>query len=259
MLSFIEDSMEKCIAAVLEPWRDGLALHYQWSFDVNVPLEKFDIVVEGANWWEKTLSLKRQLAERVSIYRDNAVELRRVANYFIQVWGGIGRFDKATDVIDQFAEVIGVDLMPNGCRFAFDGISSWSKWLSLACPRWACIYDARVAYSLNVINYVSGGSFKIFPSPEGRNSRLKMIDVSTLLLAGKIAPSDSIEPEALRDRYFWPRKSAYQEYLAIVSRVSKIMWGDAEHLQNIEMLLFALADTFMYEKMIGSITPKRVA
>ena len=37
------------------------------------------------------------------------------------------------------------------------------------------------------------------------------------------------------------------------------MWGDAEHLQNIEMLLFALADTFMYEKMIGSITPKRVA
>ena len=79
--------MEEYIVAALEPWRNELALHYQWSFDINVPLEKFGIVIKGENWLEKTLSLKRQLAERVNNYRDNDVELRRIANYFIQVWG----------------------------------------------------------------------------------------------------------------------------------------------------------------------------
>jgi len=81
-----------------------------------------------------------------------------------------------------------------------------------------------------------------------------MIDVSTLLLAGKMSPNDSTEPEALRDKYFLPRKYAYQEYLTIVARVSNVMWGDADHLHEIEMLLFALADTFIYEKMVGAMT-----
>jgi len=38
----------------LSPGEIGLALHYQWSFDINVPLEKFGIVIKR-KLLEKTL------------------------------------------------------------------------------------------------------------------------------------------------------------------------------------------------------------
>ncbi len=250
--------MDRYIAGLVETMRDDLASHYRWPFDENVPRERFGIVVQGSNWLEKTLSLKAQLSARVIEHRGDRSELRRIANYFIQEWGGIKRFDRAADVIDEFHDIIDSEAMPSSdYKFAFDGISSWSKWLTLACPIWACIYDARVAYTLNVLNFINGGAARIFPSPEGRNSKLKMFDIASLLLADKVVTGDHPDPESLREKYFVSRKDAYREYLCIIRNVSEHVWKDRRHLPHVEMMLFALSDNVVYRNLFDSLVARR--
>jgi hypothetical protein len=161
-----EISMENYLSQFIESLKDDLASHYCWKFDEKVPSERFDIDVQGNNWLEKTLSLKCQLNARLKEYRTDRTELRRIANYFIQEWGGINRFDSAEDVIDAFEDIMDSETIPlPPYKFAFDGVTSWSKWLTLACPAWACIYDARVTYTLNVLNYVNGEPVRNFVCP----------------------------------------------------------------------------------------------
>ena len=94
--------------------------------------------------------------------------------------------------------------------FGFKKISSWSKWLSVVCPKWACIYDTRIAYSLNAINYISGAEHKIFPIPEGRNTQINILDVATLLLSRKLYAADSIEPKAVKKRHFVSESAVFR-------------------------------------------------
>jgi len=250
--------MEQYLAQLIEPFKDDLAKHYCWQFDEKVPSDRFGIVAQGNNWLEKTLSLKCQLSARLKAHRTVRSELINIANYFIQEWGGINRFDRAADVIDAFKEIMDTEVIPSpGYKFSFDGISSWSKWLALACPSWACIYDARVAYTLNVLNFINGGTERIFPSPEGRNSKLKMFDISSLLLSVKVGPGDRADPEFLRNKYFVPRKQAYREYLSLVAAVSERVWKDGKHLHHVEMLLFALADNVVYQRLLDALVANR--
>ena len=138
--------------------------------------------------------------------------------------------------------------------FGFKRISSWSKWLSVVCPKWACIYDTRVAYSLNAINYISGAKHKIFPMPEGRNTQINILDVTTLLLSRKLSVADSLEPKAIRKSHFVSESAAYETYTKVIHDVHSLLWGSSAPCQFSEMLLFSLADTHIYEDLFGVVS-----
>ena len=248
--------MHKEIAEFLGSHKESLEKIYTWDFAEKIPKEQFGIIAEGDTWLARNLDLKTKLANRIAD-NHNMDELTRIADYYIKNWGGIRRFTRASEIVEQFREISGTKNPPENFEFPFDSISSWSKWASLICPNWACIYDARVAYSINVINYLTGAKYKIFPIPNGRNTRLGMLDVKTLLLSAKIEVEDNSEPAALRRKYFISEKDVYRAYLKIVQEVSKQLWTDESHIHEVEMLLFAIADSVAYESLFNSLAQQR--
>ncbi|MCK2124531.1 MULTISPECIES: hypothetical protein [Pseudomonas] len=173
--------MESAVAEYLRDKKDLLPSLYDWKFDDAHAAKLFGISFAGQDWFQKTLELKEGLRSRVRSTACITVH-GDIATYFIKKWGGITRFSKVSETLELFAEYQGQKLMPLDFKPSFERISSWSKWASIVCSEWACIYDARVANSLNAINYLQGIGHPIFPMPEGRNTRLRMLDVTTLLL-----------------------------------------------------------------------------
>ena len=258
----MEHRMDKLVADYLRPWKDALSALYDWSFDHNRAAMEFGLSFEGANSFERTLELKSGLRQLIKETDCHAVH-GRVATYFIKVWGGITRFSKVDETLSLFANVKGSAAPPAAYNPSFQMISSWSKWASIVCPDWACIYDARVAYSLNAINYLGGAEYPIFPMPEGRNSRLKMLDISTLLLSKALrcsAPSvhGASDPKAIRKKHFISERNTYSTYLSLVSNVSQDLWGDSNHIHEVEMLLFSLADADIYADVFSSLVSSTV-
>jgi hypothetical protein len=239
------------VAGYLKDKRDHLDDLYQWQFVARIPEERFGINISGKNAWQRTLSLREELRGFLGEKKDQKSR-EGVAQYLIRDWGGIRRFTKYKEVVIQFENLAGTQDIPSQTPLEFDGVSSWSKWASLVCPAWACIYDARVAYSLNAINFLSGGNHKIFPSPEGRNSRLKLLDAATLLLARRLswAAGAGLNKALERDDHVIPKSAAYREYLKLVRAVSSKLWNDTQHIQTVEMLLFAIADCGLYDDLI---------
>ncbi|GAB5499055.1 MAG: hypothetical protein PsegKO_13660 [Pseudohongiellaceae bacterium] len=242
--------MESEIASYLRRYEGSLESLYTWTFDPAIPAERFGIVVEGNSWLERTKDLRRKLFDRVQ-QADSQEELVAIAEYFIQVWGGIGRFGRAKDVVNKFALLVNTTEYPADFPMKFDSISSWSKWAALVCPAWACIYDARVAYSLNAINLMYGSKHKIFIAPPGRNSRITLLDATTLLVASKLTSLADSSPKSIRKAYFVPKSETYIHYLRLMKKGSVLLFDDPSRFHEVEMLLFAIADTDIYSDLVG--------
>ena len=242
--------MHKLVAEYLRPWKDKLPTLYDWDFDQDRATKDFGLSFGDTTSFGRTLELKSGLRQLVR-ETDCPIEHARVAIYFVKVWGGITRFSKVEETLCLFAHMKGSTAPPVAYNLPFKMISSWSKWASIVCPEWACIYDVRVAYSLNAINYLAGAKHPIFPMPEGRNSRLKMLDVSTLLLSERLGHTQphvdgASEPNTIRKNHFIPEHSTYAAYVSLVSKVSQDLWGDSNRIHEVEMLLFSLADADIY-------------
>lgn len=253
--------MHKLVSEYLRPWKDKLPTIYDWDFDQDRATSEFGLSFVGITSFDRTLELKSGLRQLV---RNTGcpIEHGRVATYFVKVWGGITRFSKVDETLGLFSHMKG-STAPPAYTLPFKMISSWSKWASIVCPDWACIYDARVAYSLNAINYLAGAKHPIFPMPEGRNSRLKMLDVSTLILSERLGhPQPHIhgasDPKTIRRNHFIPEHSTYAAYVSLVSKVSQDLWNDSNHIHEVEMLLFSLADAGIYSDVFSRLSNSAV-
>ena len=244
--------MHNEIAEYLSKYMSRIDDLYTWPFKEEIPRKEFGFIFSGKTAFQKTLELKQQIskaAEGVS----SEEEKDRLATYFIKDWGRITKISDVREIVSRFNSVAFSKAL---CKadFGFKKISSWSKWLSVVCPKWACIYDTRVAYSLNAINYISGAKHKIFPMPEGRNTQLNILDVATLLLSRKLSVADSIEPKAIRKRHFVSESAVYETYTEVIHKVHSLLWGSSAPCQFSEMLLFSLADKHIYEDLFGVVS-----
>ena len=122
--------------------------------------------------------------------------------------------------------------------------------LSIIAPDWACIYDARVAYSLNVINYISGSNYQIFTIPSGRNTKITLLNIETLLLASKIQRSDTNLPKEIKRKYYFSKAETYRIYINLINELHDELWEPNDPIQYTEMLLFAIADNYAYQDLL---------
>lgn len=238
-------SMEECVAQYLSDKKDCLPSLYTWKFTSSIATERFGISFSGQTLFDKVMELKKSLRQQVAS-STCTVRQGEIATYFIKEWGGIRRFTKVDETLARFSELKGSPIAPQRLKIPFQGVSSWSKWASIVCPDWACIYDARVAYSLNAINYLAGANQPIFPTPPGQNSRLKMLDITTLLLSQRLQKGESSDPDKMRIKHFIPKPDTYLQYLALLRGVSTALWEDPGRIHEVEMLLFSLADGEIY-------------
>lgn len=135
-----------------------------------------------------------------------------IATWVVRRWGGIRRIGSAR--IDEYLSTLCAGSFP-----ALLGISSWSKIAMIRDPERFCIYDARVAFTLNILCKTIGlNDLGLFPVPLGRNSLIE--PAARLLRLVRVSRSMTASP--------------YLAYLKLVKSTGK-------PIQEVEMALFAAA------------------
>ncbi len=180
-----------------------------------------------------------------------------LAEWIVKKWGGI----YAGELAIPFGKIEEVSRKPLYAR-----IASVSKILAFWKPDAFAIYDSRVAYTLNWILLSQKAGSKFFPVPEGRNSRMKAFDVEVLVRlqnaakyvgGGKKNGANDRWVSKVDEDIFIAEDEAYTTYNELMLTLAPLVWkGDADQahwLQKTEMLLFALADSVVFDEIVRSV------
>ncbi|SEK75362.1 hypothetical protein SAMN05216262_102278 [Colwellia chukchiensis] len=233
------------VANYLEPYVKNVEKHYHWSFDEAKASQFTGYDFSGEkNYYQKTKVLKTVLQEKLNSQTSFESEVA-LARYFIKDWGGVKiQETPLRELVSYYANFKGKDSNA-AAQLNIKGVSSWSKYLSLICD-WAPIYDSRVAYSLNTINFMSGHTDIFFQMVEGRSSRLKLLDINTLFLQEKLKNGSLVISDfehkqfasKLVKKYTTSNNETYAIYVKLIADIANNLSATTT---DIEMLLFALA------------------
>lgn len=167
------------------------------------------------------------------------------AYWIINVWGGIGSFKKNEKNDNKIAKFL-AKLETENLKLTkkeFGTISSLSKLSFFYDIEKYCIYDSRVIYTLNWIIFKSKESnLKYFPMPTGRNKIIANYPINsiikfTLLEQDKTSFSD----------FYYSHKEAYRRYNELMRDLSKKIFQEEKYPFFAEMLLFGIADKYVFE------------
>ena len=254
------------IVEYLTPYIGQLETIYPWDTPSNqqiMMLENMDVLSEeqlsqlysANNAFVKNVVLKGVLFEVLENVNEKSKRLE-IYSWIIREWGGIygGNAENYYDKIEIFlSEPVNVKSLN------FNNIASVSKVLSFSKTKEYIIYDSRVAYAIDWILLKTNASDKYFPIPEGRNSKLRAFDLSTLIRLKNISylpqKKDNSKLIANMDKAIFIEKSkAYTEMCYIIKKVNALLWKDEkkEFPFYTEMLLFSLADTMIFDDIVQS-------
>ena len=111
-----------------------------------------DISLEGSNY-EKNIQLK-QVSRNIFLAN---VDTLKLAKYLVSDWGGVRSNRDKT--LNKYISWINEGKYPD----IIGGIASYSKLYSFYDPDMYAIYDARVAVSLNMIQFIADKPCLFFP------------------------------------------------------------------------------------------------
>lgn len=197
---------------------------YQWQ----IP-DQLSFMVSGQGF-QNNVKLKMQFHERWKIANnENRI---KITNEIISIWGGVRGNKKET--IEIYVNKYSAEF--NDCPLK--GVASYSKLLSIIEPKRFAIYDARVAVSLNAIQFLADvKNGIIFNYIDGRNN----ITGNKLNKTGfrYLQPftKKSLKAKAWRTL---PNDNTYHEYLATLQDIQAAL--PTHHLYEFEMSLFANAE-----------------
>lgn len=208
------------ITRYVKHYAPELAHDYEFGLNPDLLKAKLDVAVPSGTRFEQNLHLKLRLADLWS----SPERREEVARYYVSTWGRI-RGNKAT-TLQRYVDTVGA----GGCP-PFKGIPSWSKVATAADPRRYAIFDARVALSLNAIQFLDkppAARAQLFPLLSSRNK-----------LISRVAPRLYAEGKRLG----WtivPEADVYATYLNLLKRASSGL-ANPLPLARAEMVLFARA------------------
>lgn len=253
---FIEKTADK-LAEFLDQHLSDIEEKYDWKFDIDRVPEtiKFDFDTL-TNWYQRTVKLKELLIEKIKnsqSFNDRYL----YAEYFVVIWGHVKTNKKLKENLKKYDKVDDLSTIST-----IDGISSWSKYISLRKPD-AAIYDSRVAYAINTINYLSDNLDFFFPIPNGRSPKLGLLDIETLFLKAKLQSESSLITtedlmhrqisNRIKNKYYLPESINYNAYLTLIDRTAEKLKLKTEDKHKIEMLLFALAPKEIFNELVNKI------
>lgn len=195
--SFIE-ATTKNISTYLSPYMEQLDKLYTWgdkAVEHNFVRENiaFDFSTLSSNF-ERTVQLKTSLQEMLK-NTSSFGERYFIGEYFVVTWGGVRTNGDLKGLLASYDDLES----PYGIK-TLDKISSWSKYLSLKHEE-AHIYDSRVAYAINAINFIYGNKDFFFQIPAGRSAKIGLLDIETLFMIEKIRANESfLASNALKHR-----------------------------------------------------------
>lgn len=173
--------------------------------------------------------------------------------WIVNSWGGIGRFKNTSINCDRISNFLNEVDSGYLSEDSFSVISSLSKIASFKNPHRDVIYDARAVTTLDWLLFRYGsGDRQYYPIPAGRHKVLSRFDIGTLLRFSHITDARIRgEDEPL----FNPPSEAYHKYCAQIRQLTPLVFEGEEARQPyyLEMLLFAVADTEVFEDMKQSV------
>ncbi|WP_248749234.1 hypothetical protein [Pseudomonas sp. MWU15-20650] len=241
----------------LRPLLKDAEVYYDWPFNLARAEEVSGVSFsEGDSWLYKLSILKSALSEQLRNSEDPTLHLK-VAKYFISEWGGVA----GNKQLERIVETTRLRAEKGKAYFddiSMDGISSWSKYLTLL-HDWAPIYDSRVSYSINVINFMAGNTSQFYAMPAGRSPRLNLIDIETLFVL-PLVTKGRINEQHLQHPHFSARSkkifhiAADKTYSAYIKLLDETALNLANEMPSnpklnlsgrhiIEAMLFAMAPT----------------
>ena len=283
----------RAIAEYLSGYRDKLN-GFHWPIESKCVEEAArrkllsGMSVEGG--FAETMQLRQAVAMRAREIQAGLLSPKRIedladlAKFVISDWGNLNgngaqtieRYAlRFTEIEVPFDDVRCVSdlraaVLPKRQRglFRFDGIASWSNWLNFVWNDWALIYDARIAFALDAIHFISRIDAPIFPVPPGRNPRLANFDAQGTAAFGWLAnyARERLASAEIRPRLeaaMVPKSEAYSYYLAVMAEAHRLLWplSESRPLVHTEMLLFRLsiediADDFAREMLLRLTEPE---
>lgn len=168
----------------------------------------------------KNKLIKKQCSEALTESTSEEEKID-IYTFFVKEWGGVSpKPGKIKEYVNNIRKIERSGTI-HFSHFKFDGVSSWSKMLSIAFPKDAHIYDARVVYSLNSLIYQNNLCDEIlWPSPDGRNTWNNFINIETLIVAtqararGIESSLDAYQRLASIKKTFYYGANFYQNYSA---------------------------------------------
>lgn len=201
---------------------------YQWPLpkDAETLVGKLD----GNTIFQKTQSLKWKLHDRWLNDPENHLEL---AEWIVCTWGQV-RHRNASTIRAHVAQ------LESSCmQTPFQGVSSYSKILSIINPKEYAVLDARVVVALHAIQILggvkTGAVFRYIP---GQNK----VTGDTTKKRGFSQRPEFSGRNLIRD-YGWlrvPGNQSYKFYTLLLKRVVNEMSGRVS-LLDVEMALFSQA------------------
>jgi hypothetical protein len=194
-------------------------------------------------------------------------ETTDIYTFFVKEWGGVNpKPDKIKEHVNKIKKIERNEKILFS-HFKFEGVSSWSKMLSIAFPEDAHIYDARVVYSLNSLIYLNNLCDEmLWPSPDGRNSWNNFINIETLIIAtqakarGIEVSLDAYQGLAGVKKTFYYGPDFYQKYLNLLKDVSSVLSTGGRHEKrgDVEAFLFMIADNLIVNANIDKATGREL-
>lgn len=265
--SFVEETARNLKETYLQAGEDR-DKRFVWAWRMSEPvadlLDGFEPGdMQGAEDARRVKRAARTWLSAAPPLRDR----RTLLTWFVRDFGGVRTGDEALPVAIAYAE----ELSQQGTAAAatqvpLERISTISKCLTLLDAELP-IYDSRVGFSLNAINWLAGTLGRYLPCPIGRNASLDLIDLRTLHLMAR--PENAAGASAAlgtghRSRarhalatFTLPEEATYRIYRETLAHASELLHGDGEvvSIDDLEMFLFASAEPYLVQEVLNASLP----
>jgi hypothetical protein len=232
-----------------------LTARFDYSFEISQAIfsdSERNLLLSDSNPFQQNIRLKWLLKDKYQKNSDDTM----LDFWIINQWGGIRSFKptpKNIDKIRQFKKQLNLRKLTLD---SFYTISSLSKIASFIDPDKFVIYDSRVIYALNwlILKYENRSVIaeKYFPMPSGRNKIIVDFDMNTVLNLSHLAEY------SMNKNLYYPEQLAYFKFCDFVETATSKVYGNTSKPFELEMLLFTLADSEIFEDLKSSIKITRI-
>lgn len=252
------------IVHYLKPFYDCLEKSYIWDTpnveQINrlytsniISFSQFMSLCNQENMYLRNVLLKQVISNNLRSI-ESELKISEIYEWIVKDWGGLRN---TQDISKRVNNAISDISTTQKCEFK--AISSISKVLSFIDLEKFIIYDTRVAYSMNWILLKTKASNIYFPMPEGRNSKVNAIDISTLIRLTQIhtyKQNYGINKMISKcdDIIFIKEREAYLTMCSLIQMINRKLWNDdkKDYPFYTEMLLFSLADTKIFKDILNT-------
>jgi len=257
------------IVDYLRPFRDNLALSYDWGSPTRSDLDKafkeglftndeMETLFNMGSSYERNVYIKHAISKKLAhLTKENEADYY---NWIVKVWGGIKAYNKSPEYVKANIKTLLDDNHMN-----FDGIASMSKIASFMFPGKFVIYDARVCYSLNWILLKKGASDKYFPVPESRNTKLnafgidviiRLVNIENYRINQEVNSNSRSLISHIDKKLYIAQEEAYMTMCDLVNQINNMLWDNDHEKKSFpfhtEMILFAMADREIFLDITNS-------